>query len=402
MAAALMLAPAMGIAVRRGWGDFRLRNARSLGEMEAACRVDPGRVDCAAALARGREEQALAADAEWGRVLELSPRNASYLTQAALAAEFRGDTARAEALLQQAARHNRLWLPRWSLANFYYRHERMGEFRRWARLAFERAYGDRTALLRLCRAAGVSGAELREELIGAGAENAGALVSFLVEEGPAAELPAAAHRYLDALKGAPRRETVPVMTHAINAMWREGQVEAAPAVWSRMAREGVIDRAEWSESTPLMNADFQPPLPGGGLDWQIPRHPGVEAFPGVPPGGIKFTFSGGQPEVAELLVQSLVLRGGSVWTLEFEYQTPGVGKAASSLAWELGGWPAEGEAGRLASEEWTVGRVSWEVPAGLHPASLALVSRRPLGHARHEGELRLRNLRLSPASGGGR
>lgn len=389
-----MVAPVWVLSGRRGWADWQYVQARTPEALEAACRLDPGRADCRAAVARAREEQAADAGREWGRVLELNPRSASYLAQAALAAEFRGDIRGAERLLLQAARYNRLWLPRWSLANFYYRQGRLEEFRRWAALAFERAYGDRTALFRLCRAAGVEDGVMLEEMLGTDAENLGAWVGYLAMEGPVEALPAAAVKYIDKAPG----EAVWRVNGAIRALLRAGHGGEAAGLWSAMSRRGWIPYPEWSEAAPLVNPGFRRPVPGAGLDWEVAHGAGFEVIPGVPPGGIKITFSGRQPERVELLAQEVLLRGGQAWRLEFEYQTPGIGAGATSLGWRLGG--VEAAVGRLSSEEWTRGAVVWEVPEGLQVLRLGLWSERPRGQARHEGELRLRGVSLLPVEGG--
>jgi tetratricopeptide (TPR) repeat protein len=394
---ALLLIPALLIGIRRGRADFRFTSARSAGEIEAACRLDPGRAACLAALARVREESAMEAAPVWSEVLALNPRNASYLAQAALAAEFRGELHTAERLLLRSARYNQLWLPRWSLANFYYRHQRWDEFRRWAALALGRAHGDRTALFRLCSSAGLGSGELlgwmRDHH-----ENLAAYVRFLALEGSDAALPAAATAYAEALPAGLRHPAEQsVLAEAINALLARERIEAVPPLWSRLAERRLIPYPAWSEARPLVNPRFAPLLPGGGLDWRLERVPGVEAFVGVPPGGIKFTFSGRQPEEAELLAQPLLLRGGQTWLLEFEFQTPGISPAASSLSWRLGGRPPDQPPAPVAADDWTRVIHAWTLPPGFHLQRLALRSQRPRGQARHEGELRIRRLEFKPA-----
>ena len=392
---AVLALAALWMAAVRGWADFRIRSASQLPDLERACQLDPARADCLARLARLREQMALDASREWERLLALHPRQASYLTEAALAAEFRGDLSAAERLLLQAARYNQLWLPRWSLANFYFRHGRPEEFRRWARLAFERAYGDRTALFRLCREAGVSGGELTAWLAG-NRDNLAALVSFLSAAGPARELPPAIERYLETAGPAEAPVAQQTVNAAINVLLREGSAAAIPPLWNRMAERRLIPYPAWSEDAPLVNPGFLPPLPGGGLDWRLPSAPGVECFPGAPPGGVKFTFSGGQPEAVVLLEQWLVLPGGRAWILEFEYQTPGIPPGGSHLVWSLEGLPAAEAPALAAAVDWTRFQARWEAPPGLPVRRLVLRAERPRGQARHEGELRIRALRFTP------
>lgn len=388
---ALLLAPVLLMALKRARADYRFQTARGPAEMEAACALDPGRAGCLAALARGLEERGRDARGVWQRVVALNPRSASNLTQAALASEFEGETAEAERLLLAAAQYNQLWLPRWSLANFYYRQGRAAEFRLWARLALERGYGDRTALFRLCREAGVDEGEMLDGLLGEDPANVAAYVAFLTAEGPAGAIPRAAERLLTLRGGA---GTGAVLLGAIDALLENGTIEAVPGIWTRMSARGLVPYPAWAESEPLVNPEFRHPPRGAGLDWRIPAQPGVEAFPGVPAGGIKFTFTGQQPERAEILAQEVLLGGGRRWVLEFEYQTPGVEEEESSLGWRVEGAEPGTARERLAAGEWTPGRVRWTIEAGLRRVRLSLTTEREAGRARHAGELRLRALRL--------
>ena len=119
------------------------------------------------------------------RAVELAPRNTAYLSQHALQieyeggdsrplleeiarlnpdssaprirlgldAEVRGDLAGAERWLLEAARVDRQYEPRWTLANFYFRQRKLDRFWKWIRSALEVSYGDRTAAFDLAWAA---------------------------------------------------------------------------------------------------------------------------------------------------------------------------------------------------------------------------------------------------------
>ena len=56
----------------------------------------------------------------------------------------------AERWLLEAARVDRQFEPRWTLANFYFRQQKMDEFWKWMRAALEVSYGDRDAAFDLC------------------------------------------------------------------------------------------------------------------------------------------------------------------------------------------------------------------------------------------------------------
>jgi len=158
--------------------------------------------------------------------------------------------------------------------------------------------------------------------------------------------------------------------------------------------------SKWTPETPLINAALDQPAQPPGLDWFIPSVPGVDTNRGIPPGGIKFTLSGTQPESASLLAQTVFLPGGRLWTLSFEFQTRNITPAQAGLTWTLTplgqGTPLEPAAPllSLSSEDWSTASASWSLPPADRLLRLNLTYRRPLGQVRAEGELFLRNLSL--------
>lgn len=349
--------------------------------MESASRRDPLNDFDLIRLAQRLEEDGQPSLAAWRRAIAVNPRRDLSLTQAAIAAELAGDTAGAERLLLQAEEFNHLWLPRWSLANFYARRGRPRETFRWARAALERSYGDPGALFVLCRQAGASEGQMLGEILPAAPTTLSAYVYFLIRQNEPDGLELAALAYLRAARqtGVDPLETGAA---AVTALIRAGQAEPALRLWAKLPLPYPVET--------LTNPALRPPLRPAAFDWQIPAVPGVETLRGVPDKGIKFTFSGQQPELAELLAQDLYLPGSGPWTLRFEYQTLGFTHSKSGLRWTLAG---TGEGPALAlSDEWQSAAATWTVTPGLH--RLALVLGRETGQPRIEGELRLRGLQL--------
>src|SRR5579859_7881813 len=66
------------------------------------------------------------------RSLELNPYNALADIELSLRYEAQGDFGRAERLLLAAYNIDRTYLPRWSLANYYFRRDNMPAFWHWA------------------------------------------------------------------------------------------------------------------------------------------------------------------------------------------------------------------------------------------------------------------------------
>ena len=81
------------------------------------------------------------------RSIPIPPRRASAW---ASTRRFAAIIAGAERWLLDAARVDRQYEPRWTLANFYFRQQKMDDFWKWMRAALEVSYGDRVAAFDLC------------------------------------------------------------------------------------------------------------------------------------------------------------------------------------------------------------------------------------------------------------
>lgn len=371
-----------------------MNKARTAAEMRAAAAADPRNDLHLIRLAQKLEEDGQPSLDAWRQAIAVNPRRDLSLTQAAIAEELSGSPAEAERLLLQAEQYNHLWLPRWSLANFYARHNRASETYHWAHEAMLRSYADPGALFLLCRSSGASDAELLKSIIPATPRALGAFVYFLVRRNEPDSLEPAASAYLKSAQVSGTRpiEKVETVSAAITALIAADRPEPAWRLWTSLKAAQLLPYAEG----PLVNPELKLPLNPPAFDWRIPVVPGVETLRGVPENGIKFTFSGTQPENAELLGQDLYLRGDSEWTLTFEYETRGFTQAKTGVQWKLNG--SDTVQDLALTEEWKTASVTWEVPPGLHRLSLQIV--RVNGQPRVEGELRLRGLQLK--AGGGR
>lgn len=87
------------------------------------------------------------------RAVTLSPLDSRSWIDLALRHEMDGNLPAAERELLRAAGVDRQYLPRWSLANFYFRRGDDTRFWLWARSASEMLYDDPRPLFRLCDAA---------------------------------------------------------------------------------------------------------------------------------------------------------------------------------------------------------------------------------------------------------
>ncbi len=365
----------------------------SLERIDRAIQMDPANDLYLILRAQRKEELGGNSLADWQRAIEVNPRRGFSLTQAAIAAEISGDLATAERLFLQAEHYNQLWLPRWSLANYYARNGRSQDLFRAARLALERAWPDQLPLLRLCRENGASDSIFLSEIIPPRPRNLAAFISLLIEEQSFDHLPDATLRFLQSSRtaGEPGAAAAPVVATAVTALLDANRPTDAINIWN------AAFTSRWSKDAPLINLGLDAPAEPPGLDWSIPMIAGIDTNRGLPPGGIKFTFSGSQPESAELLSQTVYLPGGRTWTLGFEFQTRNITASQEGITWVL--TPRGGGShlsplpppSTLVSEDWAPASVSWALPAEDQIYRLALTLRRPAGQVRPEGELFLRS-----------
>jgi hypothetical protein len=395
------VAPA-AVSLRRSWAAVIASPGASPSSLRAAAQLDPWNDLFPIQLAQTLQDQGLDPLPAWFHALSLNPRRPLSLTQAAISAELAGQPATAEHLLLQAARYNQLWLPRWSLASFYFRRADFPQTLHWAALALQRAYGDRTAIFRLCADAGASPDQILSRILPPDPDSLAAFTFFLASHTPPTPtLERAAASFLQSARSAGRspETTLPAAVAAVSAFISSQQPAPALRLWNRLSDANLLPYPSRSPTAPLVNPQLQPPVPQGGFDWTIARVAGVESFRGVPAGGIKFVFSGSQPESAALLQQTLFLTGATSWTLSFDCQTRSLSASNSGLAWSLsplagGAALAPASSTPISGEDWSPVSVSWTLPPGDALYRLSLDLRRLTGQTRIEGDIRLRNLRL--------
>jgi tetratricopeptide (TPR) repeat protein len=111
--------------------------------------------------------------------VNLNPRLSSAWIQLGLNAEADGNLQEAETDLLQAARADRLYLPAWTLANFYFRRGEPAKFWPWAQQAARLTYDDYRPLLRMADALETSPQRVATDL-GGGASLLRAYLDLLI------------------------------------------------------------------------------------------------------------------------------------------------------------------------------------------------------------------------------
>jgi hypothetical protein len=356
------------------------------------------------------------------RARELAPGNASYFTSAAdsadrpileaaialdpyyshgwielgLEAELAGDTARAERLLLEAARVDKTYEPRWTLANFYFRRGDREGLWRWAKKALEIAYQDQTPLFLLCWRIGSDPAEILSRAIPPQPRFLAQYLTFLLQR----EKLDAAEAAGDLLAPKSGEAETALLLFLCDRLLGKGRDGSALRLWNTLCLRHRIDRQplQPGSGASLTNGDFSAAPLETAYDWRLRRAEGITfAAPAGPAGGLRASFSGDQPEVAPVLDQTLPLVPSRRYRLRFSYRTEGVAPG-SGLRWEVArlaggaGWSA-GSAD-LCSEDWKQEEFDFTTPPDTGSGQLTLSYRRALGTTRIEGSIWLRTVSL--------
>lgn len=398
---AAVACPLIYVAISRASMQLAMTGADDFDQAQRVCAADAENAECAARLALAAERFGMDPLKFWDRAVELNRHDADLAIQAALAHEAAGGESRAERLLLEAAERSRTWLPRWSLANFYYRRGRPDEVAHWARLALNRGYGDRGPLFRLCRSAGLS----HDEILGtvletrdlAGVEAYMAYVRADLGEEAAGALARAAERWFKANGGKEiTAASADELALVSEALVRFGKHDRAFEIWERLRQLGALGEVRRLDGSALGDAGFTGrTMAAPGFGWAMATEEGVELLAGSPPGMAKIEMRGGQPENFVVLSQRVRLDGEGRWVLRYESAASGDLPPDGHFVWLLANEEDAGESARRelrGSPEWSDAEVVWDTEGGFR--RLSLLYRRPLGAARWAGELRLRNLRL--------
>jgi tetratricopeptide (TPR) repeat protein len=396
------------ISARADW----LRSHATEVNITEAIRLDPLNADGYAIKAELLERAGQLGDAElcWRKASQHNPGDAEAWVRRSLLAEQRGAVSESERCLLQAAQVNRMWLPRWSLVNFYARHGRTQQLYEASRLALERASDDVGALFPILQEGGATPGFILN-LIPKNRNVVSAWLLFLLKppaqqvglEQGALQLAALIPQTPPAWPGAdaaiwPNRSYPAIeqernlLLSVIDRLLDGARGVEAARLWNLIIDRHIVLGTRWTPAAPLMNSQFRFPTLNAGLDWRLK---GVDTLLATESGELVVRLDGHQPESMELLKQRTYIPSGAPYRLTVESQTEGFA-GDHSLAWRI-----LDPAGRaiaslpmLPSEHWS--RASTNLASSLagRIVDVVLTCQRPLGSVRARGTLRLRLVSL--------
>lgn len=380
-------------AVRLSYADHLYRS-ETASMVERAVRLAPGNPRYYLRWADLKEASAESADGIYDQAVKVSPYDPEVWMRAGLNEEMNGDYATAEQDLLHASQLSKLYQPRWSLANFYFRRGKADQFWYWIHSALECSAGEHKPAFDLCWRMTQKPDVIMEKAM---PEDRPAVIrdylSYLIITGRLDATQAVARE----LAGIATNKEVALLLLYVNNMIGELQYEAASEVWNTLCARRLLPYPPLEEGR-LTNGDFTWPLRNGGFDWYRPCTTGISCIGNDDPRWLRLIFSGEQPEHCGALEQLVRVTPGTDYVLTFRYDTECVAPN-TGLRWHASdaedGHDLTMRAPDLASPRWTEGRFLFRAGPATRWTRLSLVYERTSGTTRIDGRFFLSQCTLT-------
>ena len=309
----------------------------------------------------------------------LNHYNAEADIELGLQYEAAGDFGNAERSLLAAFEVDHTYLPRWSLANYYFRRDNMPAFWSWARSAAEMPAGDMGALFELCGRLSTDPETITTGVLENKPELIHQYLGFLLGQD---RLPAAFRVARQLVSSGDRNSDLPLLLAAVNRLIAANDAASAVALWHFLIEQHWVV----ADETMPNNADFaRPPLPVS-FDWSFPENSGLHSWPGS--SGLETELNGSQPEDCMIAEQAVPLTPGS-YRLTYAYRTTDIAPD-TGIRWQIidaKSGAVIAESSDLSSDLLQHSSLAFSVPADAPLVRLRLAYRRALGTTRVSGTL---------------
>jgi len=311
--------------------------------------------------------------------LHLNRYDAQADIELGLQYEAEGDFPRAERLLLDAYDVDHTYLPRWSLANYYFRRDNMPAFWVWARSAANMPAVEVGPLFELCWRVSPDPEQIAGEILNQKPELIRQYIGFLLAKD---QLNAVANVAPHLVRYGDPESDLPQLLSVVNRLVALNDAVAANALWHLLIEQ------HWVVADTGMpnNADFvRDPLPVS-FDWSLPEYPGLHSWPGS--SGLETEFTGNQPEDCTVAEQTVALAPGN-YTMTYSYRTTDI-PPATGIRWQIMDAKSNNvlaDSSDLSSDELQHSALAFSVPSGTSLLRLRLSYRRTLGTPRISGML---------------
>jgi len=311
--------------------------------------------------------------------VRLNRYNAQAEIELGLQYEAEGDLLNGERALLEAYDVDHTYLPRWTLANYYFRRDNIPEFWKWARSAAEMPSGEVGPLFELCWRVSPDSQQISSAILNNKPELIRQYISFLLARDQVTAVADVASRLVRA--GDPEADRPQVLS-VVNRLVAASQADSANALWHTLIEKGWVI----ADATSPNNAEFaRQPLPVS-FDWTLPEYPGLHSWPGG--AGLEAEFMGSQPENCTVAEQIVALAPGN-YTLVFAYHTSDIPQD-TGVRWQILDAKADtvlADSPDLSSSDLKNVAVGFTVPPGVPLLRLRLAYHRALGTPRISGTL---------------
>ena len=311
--------------------------------------------------------------------LRMNRYNAQADIELGLQYEAAGDFDRAENQLLAAYDVDHTYLPRWSLANYYFRRDNMPAFWAWARKAAEMPADDIGPLFELCWRVLPDAEKISAAILNGKPELLRQYLDFLIAKNQLKMVAEIAPRLVDA---GDQEADRPLLFSIVNRFVAANDEDSANALWHLMIeRRWVV-----ADATVPNNSEFRrDPLPVS-FDWTLPEYSGLHSWPG--PSGLEVEFTGSQPEDCTIAEQTVALAPGN-YTMAYSYHTSDI-PPGTGIRWRIvdpNSNTVLADSPDLSSDVLNHAAISLSVPPGASLLRLRLEYHRALGTPRISGML---------------
>lgn len=261
-------------------------------------------------------------------LLETALRMNRYNAQAdidlGLRYEADGDYPSAEKLLLSAFSIDHTYVPRWTLANFYFRRDNPASFWKWARLAAGMPADDVGPLFALCWHESPDPDKIASEILNDNPSLIRQYMAFLLARG---QFDAASRVTPRLIQYGSRDYDAPFLQLAANHMVDAYQGLSGAAIWTALREKGWVT----ADATTVNNPSFDRAPADSRFDWLLREAPGAHST--ITPHGLKSEFDGNEPENLLLAEQAVILHPGD-YVLTYSCRTTGIAPD-TGLHWEI-------------------------------------------------------------------
>ena len=365
----------------------QLFRANSFEALTRATRLAPGNSHYFTLLTEYQQEAGIDPERALAAASQLNPLDSSVWIRRGLRAEFVGDFARAEQFLLEAARVDKLFDPRATLANYYFRRNNSEHFWRWMREALAINYGDLTSLFRLCWRMSSDPEIIRSRALPLDRRTLRSYLYFLLAEN---RLDAAEPIALQLASAATSEDAAVLLDFIDRNLAQPTRISSLVTVWNSLCSRNVIPFSPVALNRAVTNGDFRVAPTNRGFDWRVPQGPDIAPVRVSPP-ELRIDLSGKQPEQSELLVQFVPLLTAKTCRFRFDYKTSGA-PVESGLQWRI----FDAASSPLFGDDWKQSELTFSTRDN-KLARLVLGYSRVSGTSRWEGSIILRDIELECA-----